>query len=217
MTARPLAVAVVTNVRLYRDALAQTLGAHAGLHVVGMSTSQDWEFGVIGESRPDMILADAQLVCESDLVMRVRELLPATRVIAFGVGESEADVIACARAGACGIVLRSASGEDLCAVIAGVARNELPCSPRLAAILFSALRHQPGPPAFATGALTSREHEVLSLIEEGCSNKEIARRLFIEVATVKNHVHNIFEKLGVSRRAAAIAAAHRHKLTVGLT
>ncbi|MGH7467355.1 MAG: hypothetical protein ACRENP_05150 [Longimicrobiales bacterium] len=109
MTARPLAMAVVTNVRLYRDALAQTLSANAALQLVGMSTRQDWEFSVIGESRPDVILADAQLVCESDLVARVRELLPATRVIAFGVGESEADVIACARTGACGIVLRRAA------------------------------------------------------------------------------------------------------------
>jgi DNA-binding NarL/FixJ family response regulator len=213
LTARPLSVAVVTNVRLYRDALAQTLSANTSLRLVDADTRPDGNFGAPGEPRPDVILADAQQVCESDLVARVRQRLPAARVIAFGVAENENDVMACARAGACGIVLRSASGDDLVAVITGVVRNELPCSPRLAAILFAALRHQPDPRELATSTLTTREAEVLALIQEGCSNKEIARRLFIEVATVKNHVHNIFEKLGVSRRAAAVAALHRRRLT----
>jgi DNA-binding NarL/FixJ family response regulator len=215
MSAVSPSVAVVTNVRLYRDALAQTLSAHARVHVLELSTRHDWEFSWLLDIRPDVVLADAPLVCDTDLVRRVEGLVPGTRVIAFGVAENESDVIACARAGASGVVLRSASGDELIAVVAGVCRNELPCSPKLGALMFTALRRQPDPHELATTTLTSREAEVLTLIEQGCSNKEIARRLFIEVATVKNHVHNIFEKLGVSRRAAAIAAAHRQRVAAG--
>ncbi len=211
MSSRTLAVAIVTRVRLYRDALAQTLGSSAALCIVGSSRRQDWELAWLADARPDIVLADAPLVCETDVVRRILALLPQARVIAFGVPESEADVVACARAGARGVVPRSATGEELLAVVDGVARDELPCSPRLGAIMFAALRNHPEPRDAVASLLTSREAEVFDLIEQGCSNKEIGRRLYIEVATVKNHVHNIFEKLGVSRRAAAIAVAHRRR------
>jgi DNA-binding NarL/FixJ family response regulator len=83
------------------------------------------------------------------------------------------------------------------------------CSPQIAATLFrrvAALAGDRSPPA-SLGGLTEREREILTLIEHGCSNKEIARQLRVKVTTVKNHVHNILEKLGVSRRGAAARLA----------
>ncbi|HEY0671261.1 MAG TPA: response regulator transcription factor [Longimicrobiales bacterium] len=210
-----ISVAVVTDVRLYRDALEQILRSCDAIHVhdftAGTTSNLDW----LKEVRPCIVLADGALVCETDFVTRVRAAQSDTRVIAFGVPENETDVLACARAGAHGIVLRSASSGELIDVVLGVHRGELPCSPRLGALLFAALAQLPERSDAAATALTSRETEVLSLIEQGCSNKEIARRLFIGIPTAKNHVHNILEKLGVPRRSAAIAALHQRKLKSG--
>jgi DNA-binding NarL/FixJ family response regulator len=95
--------------------------------------------------------------------------------------------------------------DDLTATITSVSRDELLCSPRVAAALLrrvGALANGVRRP-HATDGLTSRECEILGLIKEGLSNKEIAVRLHIEVATVKNHVHNLLEKLQVASRAEA--------------
>ncbi len=127
--------------------------------------------------------------------------------MALAVSEVESDVLAWAEAGVVGYVPREASLEDLVSTIEAVVRGELRCSPRIAATLFRRVtklsanrRHTP------QGIhLTPRELEILDLIDHGLSNKQIAGKLGIEVATVKNHVHNILEKLQVNRRGEAAA------------
>ena len=112
-----------------------------------------------------------------------------------------------AEAGAAGYLLRSDPLVELVAVIGSVARGETRCSPRVAAALLRRVatlsherRHQAEPTR-----LTAREREVLQLVDDGLSNKQIARRLSIELRTVKNHVHHILEKFQVHRRAEAAA------------
>jgi two-component system nitrate/nitrite response regulator NarL len=108
-------------------------------------------------------------------------------------------------------VTQDASLDDLAGTIRGVLRGELRCPPRIAATLFKrvAALAAPGRPALAT-VLTAREREVLAVLDEGLSNKQIAARLCIEIATVKNHVHHILEKLQVASRSEATAYARRH-------
>jgi DNA-binding NarL/FixJ family response regulator len=127
--------------------------------------------------------------------------------VALALPEAEADVIACAEAGASGYVPREGTLDDVEAVIESVARGEALCSPRIAATLLrriaaTAAERQPAPSEMR---LTSREMEIIDLIDEGLSNKEIAQRLCIAVPTVKNHVHSILDKLHVHRRAEAVA------------
>jgi DNA-binding NarL/FixJ family response regulator len=128
-------------------------------------------------------------------------------VIAFAIGDEEQDAILCAEAGAAGYVSREASVEDLVSTIVRVAEGEFPCTPRIAALLaqrVSSLAASRDENALAT-SLTAREREVLRLVDEGLSNKEIARQLGIGVSTVKNHVHNILDKTQASGRGQAAA------------
>jgi DNA-binding NarL/FixJ family response regulator len=141
------------------------------------------------------------------LVRAVHERAPDARIVALGISGEEADVLPLAEAGIAGWLTREASVEDLCETVASAAAGEAVCSPRIAASLLRrvaalAADRRLGPTATP---LTRRQREILALIDEGLSNKEIARRLSIELATVKNHVHNILEKLQVRRRAEAAA------------
>jgi two-component system, NarL family, nitrate/nitrite response regulator NarL len=206
-------VAVVTDVLLYRDALEHVLREQARVEIVGSFGWHRADSSSIIGARPDVILADVAIVCGTGFVNQIRAQLPNAHVVAFGVAEDTSQILACARAGAHGFVLRSASGPELAAAVTRIAGGELVCSARIAAMLFSALGAGKPPEPF--GDLTTRETQVLALLEQGCSNKEIARRLVIEVPTVKHHVHNVYEKLGVERRAAAVAAAQRQRAAAG--
>jgi two-component system nitrate/nitrite response regulator NarL len=148
-----------------------------------------------------------------DSLRLAQVLSESASVVALAIAETETSVIACAEAGAVGYVPRDASLADVAAVLRSVAAGETVCSPRIAAGLLRRLgARAAGAAAGAsepTASLTPREVQILALIEQGMSNKEIARRLCIAVATVKNHVHNILEKLQVQRRAEAAAHLRR--------
>jgi two-component system, NarL family, nitrate/nitrite response regulator NarL len=156
--------------------------------------------------RPDVVLLDGAGEDGVEAIEALVAAIPEVRVVALGVSESERDIIACAEAGVAGLVSRDASLPDLVATIERVEAGETLCSPRIAAILLrrlAALAAQRNDDPAAQ--LTVREQEILGLIDEGLSNKQIARRLYIELPTVKNHVHNILEKLHVHRRYEAAA------------
>jgi DNA-binding NarL/FixJ family response regulator len=128
-------------------------------------------------------------------------------MVALAVPDQEARVLACAEAGVSSYVPREASLADLAAAIESAARGEAVCSPRMTALLFRRVRvlSRVRPEPAEVPELTARQWEIIDLIDEGLSNKEIARRLYIEVPTVKNHVHNILDKLQVRRRSEAAA------------
>ncbi|HEX6228839.1 MAG TPA: response regulator transcription factor [Solirubrobacterales bacterium] len=128
--------------------------------------------------------------------------------MAFGIAESEDVVIRCAEAGVAGYVPHDATLEQLIEVLDAALRDEVVCSPRLAGTLLrrvGALAREIGPAGGSDVRLTARETQIVALIDEGLSNKEIAARLQIGTPTVKNHVHHILEKVGASRRGEAAA------------
>jgi len=139
-------------------------------------------------------------------------------VIALGVPEVADRVLACAEAGAAGYLPKRGSFSDLLGVVQSVARGEAVLSPRIAATLLRrvATLAAQGQPDANHARLTPREREVLALIEKGWSNKDIAEHLSIEVRTVKNHVHNIFDKLRVRSRGEAAAVARTVLSTIPL-
>jgi DNA-binding NarL/FixJ family response regulator len=136
------------------------------------------------------------------------------KVVVIGLTEDEGAILACARAGIAGYVTQDATLQELIERIREAIVGEFNCSPRIAAALLRSL----ATPTFAddwqimTPRLTPRECQIVQLIEQGMSNKEIARHLTIQLATVKNHVHNILEKLGVGDRVDAVQAARAIKL-----
>lgn len=196
-------VVVVSTIRLYREGLAASLGGRRAIEVVGTAVDAEAELREITALRADVVLVDtnAAATCARALARAA----PDVRVVALAVTEADADVIPLVEAGVVGYLTTEQSLDDLTELIASVARGESPMSPSLAAMLvrrIAVLANERGPHLDGV-VLTRREREILALIKRGLSNKQIAGELHIELATVKNHVHHILEKLGVSGRDQA--------------
>lgn len=206
-------VYIVDEVRLTCDMLATVLQEKSDIEVVGCATTV--EEGVPHLSECDIVLATTTLPNDGayELTRMVaKNNLPA-KVLIVGLAESREAIIRYIEAGAAGYVHRQDSVDRLLANIRAAYNNEAIVSPGIAAAIMARLaqlasssitaplRHEMAEPS----GLTRREREVLNLIKQNYSNREIANHLTIEVGTVKNHVHNILEKLSVnSRRDAAI-------------
>jgi DNA-binding NarL/FixJ family response regulator len=165
----------------------------------------------VRRNRPQVVLVDAATSQALSIVRSINAEQAPPRIVALTVDETEAQVLECVEAGAAAYLTRDGGGEQLVETIEAAGRGELRCSPQVAGYLMRRVRTlsacQPRHQALAQ--LTARQRDVLSLLGDGLSNKEIARELHIEVATVKNHVHHILEKLQVQRRAEAMALLHQ--------
>jgi len=196
---------VLSDVRLYREGLAFALSARGeAVEIAGTADSLRRAEDVLATGC-DVVLLDVGMPDALDIARALSLHDPPPKVVAVAVSDEAADVVACAQAGVDGYVPRDGSVQDVAAAIDGVMRGELLCSPRMAATLFKRLATVGSAVADTASALTAREREVVALIDRGLSNKQIAHRLRIGTATVKNHVHNILEKLQVTRRAQAAA------------
>ena len=202
---------VVSDIRLYREGLAAALSAGGRCEVVATAPTGFAALQATEAHRPDVVLLDLALVDAGDAVAHLAAVDPPVKVVALGVREIPSEVIALAEAGVAGYVTRDATLDELVEVVESVARGEMVCSPRIAALLLQRVAAARGRDARrdVDELLTPRENEIVVLIDEGLSNKQIAHRLSIQVATVKNHVHNILDKLGVDGRAAAAAHVRR--------
>jgi len=194
---------IITGVRLYRDGLASVLARSGTIEVLCAEAAGSASMSQVLEVRPDVVLLD---MCMPQSYETARALHVASAdlpVIALGINNSETERMRCAEVGIISYVTDDAPATELVSVIEKAARGEAVFSPKMAGELVRKLAalardREPEPPQYY---LTRREREIVALLEQDCSNKEIAARLGIEVATVKNHVHNLLEKLSVSRRA----------------
>ena len=208
-----LRVLVVSNVRVVREGLNSVLARRGAVEVVStvdMLHARDQST----ELHPDVVLFDAARQDNVEFVKHLVASAPQSKVVAFGVKETDEEILALAAAGTAGYVRESAESSDVVRVLEQVMCDELPCSPRAAASLYRrvAVLSQGGTDPVAVGngdactmPLSRRELQIAHLIDFGLTNKEIGRQLGIEAATVKNHVHNLCEKLKVHRRGEAVA------------
>jgi two-component system, NarL family, nitrate/nitrite response regulator NarL len=194
-------VYIVSDVRLYREGLISSLTQQSALNVLGAGSSAD-VLGRISALRPQALLLDLAAHNSFAISRRAQQIDPALRVVAFAVAEADENVLACAEAGISGYVTRDGSIEDLVTAVRCALRGELVCAPRIAALLFSRLASLSGrqPTMSVVALLTPREREIAALVTCNLRNKEIARQLRLGPATIKNHVHNILQKLNVQRR-----------------
>jgi len=205
-------VLIVAGSRLFREGLAQLLRGHGGFEVVGSTPDRQLAASDIRRLKPGIVLLDVSSNEGLAAVHEIRRWDPDVAIVALGVAGLEEDVLACVEAGVAGYVAREESLENLAEVAGSAARGELQCSPTIAGSLLrrvaaAAAHREPSP---SRALLTVRECEILNLIDQDLSNKQIAARLGIEVATVKNHVHNLLEKLNVHRRKEAVRiVSHR--------
>ena len=207
-------VLIVDDTQLYLEALAGILASQALIAAVEIARDSDGALHHLITSSPDVVLVNTAMADSSLILRMIAHVAEQVPVVALGVSESEAEVISWAEAGVAGYLFKTGSLGDLLAIIQRAAQGEALCPPRITAALLrrvaalaAELRLEAG-----TTRLTVRERQILELVDEGLSNKDIARRLSIEVRTVKNHVHNILEKLQVKRRGEAAARVRAVKV-----
>ena len=203
-------VLLVSDVRAYRDALARWCDRQAGVRVVATVGHHDGALALAREHQPDVALLDMRGPDSRDLARDLARQSPGVKLVGLGLSETEDNVLAYAGAGFAGYVPREAPLEEVVAVVRGIARGEVRYSRRIATTLLHRLANGSAAHGGRPAPLTPREIEIVRLIDEGLSNREIGRRLAIEVATVKNHVHHVLEKLQVHRRGEAAARLRRH-------
>lgn len=213
---RPVRVFVIVAVRLYREGIDLCLRQQPSTTVVGNAANPADAKDKILTTEPDVVLVDIDGAHGLAVVDGVRSAAPAVRIVALNVAATGPAVISCAEAGLAGCVFRDSTVADLVDTVHRAARDEVYCPPGLTARLFDRLADladgaRPAVPADHP-RLTRREAEILDLIRDGRSNKEIARTLSIALPTVKNHVHSILRKLSVDRRvdAASYIPPARH-------
>jgi DNA-binding NarL/FixJ family response regulator len=197
-------VYILSTIRLLREGLVRALSRHSSIEIIG--ASDDAVLNEIVDSRPDVVLLDISNAAALEWSTSLLRVMPDLKIVALGVDEVEPVVLACARAGVSGFVYVQGSANDVVTAVHSAVRGELACSPRTAGMLLNRISSLAETASGASGdALTPREQEVMTLVNEGLSNKQIAGLLGIRDATVKNHVHSILGKLRVRRRGEAAA------------
>ena len=205
----------MTPIKLYRDGIAHFLSSSHEVVVLGTADESTDTLGLARELVPDVVLLDMALEDSRATARAMRAAVPQTTIVALAIPESEGYVVSCAEAGISAYVARDGSLDELLGTILRAADGEVVCPPRIAGGLFrrvatlAAQRELPPAEERPMTRLTAREAEVMALIDEGLSNQQIARRLCIELPTVKNHVHSILDKLGASSRTEAAARARK--------
>lgn len=213
MAENPVRILLVNEFPLMCNVITAALEDEPGLHVVGSATTPEEALEIIRREEVDVALVSTRLPEKGALKLTtaITDMAPATKVLALGLTEKKERVLRFVEAGASGYVLKDDSLEKMVATIHAAQEGETRISPKIAAAMmerlsdlaqtFAEVENSPTD----TAGLTGRELEVLELIGQGMSNKEIAERLVIEVGTVKNHVHSILEKLHVNSRGDAAA------------
>lgn len=215
---RALSLFVVRGRRFLAEALSETLRGDGGLRVIGIAPGATAAIERLHGLAPDVVLVDASDDRDRalDRVRRLREAHDALKMLAFGVADDLDDVVAFAEAGARGCLPRDSTIDELTFAVRELARRRTRCAPPLAARLIERIAALTREDAAAAGPaeveLTRREREVLRHLADGLTNKEIAQRLEVAVATVKNHVHNLLAKLGAHRRQDAVRTAYLNGL-----
>jgi two-component system, NarL family, nitrate/nitrite response regulator NarL len=198
---------IASPVRLVREGLGASLHDRDGVSVVDAVSLDAQGIARIAAAEPDVILVDLGQTDAVTAARLMRGACPDTKLVAFALDEIDTGVFACAAAGFSSYVPRESSAEELLRALVDAMDGRMRCAPHIAAAMFRRLADflREARPQASLPPLTVRESEILALAEEGRSNKEIARDLTISCATVKNHMHNILQKLQVSRRGQAVA------------
>ncbi|MEU7818996.1 response regulator transcription factor [Pseudonocardia sp. NPDC049154] len=211
-----LRVVLADDQRIVRDGLVTLLGLLPGIEVVGAAADGAAALELVAEHAPDVLLTDLRMpgVDGVEATRRVRTEHPGTAVVVLTTYVDDEAVVPALRAGAAGWLSKDADAEAIGRALRSAADGQTTLDPVAAARLVGASAPAPAPATLPDG-LTPREAEVLTLIAEGLSNQQIARRLVVGEATVKTHVNHLFAKAGLRDRAQAVRYAYRHGLTGG--
>jgi two-component system nitrate/nitrite response regulator NarL len=200
-------IAVVVWARHYRESLLGILRDREDFAVEEITPGDEDQIVRLTESPPDVVLLDLPSTELGTLVRRLHAAHPTLKLIALNREETESELLPLFEAGLTGFVPAEATSDGIVESVVAALRGEFHCPPRIATALVRRLSQSTLPGRVPAGetSLTTREHQILSLAEQGLTNKAIAERLGISPATVKNHMHNVLGKLSAHRRTEAIA------------
>jgi len=198
-------VAIVEDNAVMRKTFRQWVDAAPGHRCVVACASAEDALANIPAHEPDVVLMDVNLPGKSGIecVARLKQILPKTQVIMLTVYRNQELIFKALQAGACGYLLKRCSPAELLKAITEVRTGGAPMTPEIARMLVEVYQRKPLNPA-PTEELTAREMEILALLSEGLSNKEIADRVSVSYDTVRAHLHHIYEKLHVRGRTEAV-------------
>jgi DNA-binding NarL/FixJ family response regulator len=203
-------VFILAENRLLREALARILSKKSDIRVVGASAFSPDVVGQISEAAPDVLLSDSAAVALSDLrlISEVRAAIPGLKVVMIGMDADRETFLRAVRDGIVGFVLKDASAMEVAAAVRSVANDEAVCPPSLCLALFervASLNKQPASFVIRHNlGLTRREQQLVQMISQGFTNKEIASQLSLSEQTVKNHIHRMLRKLGATDRLGVV-------------
>jgi len=206
---------VVDDHPIVRQGVAALLASTDDFEVVGQAADGHEAVRLASELGPDLVLMDLRMPGMDGVAATGAVLAqsPTTRVVVLTTYESDESILGAIEAGATGYLLKASPEDELLAGLRAVVAGQVALAPSMAARLVGSARgagdgrRPAGGASAGTGPLSPRESEVLALVAEGCSNREIGRRLFVGEATVKTHLLHAFEKLGVKDRTRAVLVA----------
>lgn len=202
-----VSVLLVDDHLVVRAGLRALLCTQPDLVVVAEAASGEDALVAAEREAPDVVVMDLAMGPGMDgieAIALLRRHNPRQAVLVFTTYDSDADIVRAVDAGAMGYLLKDAAPEEIFTAVRGAARGRSVMSPPVASRLFQQMRNP-------EEVLTAREAELLTLLTQGLSNRELGKRMLISEATVKTHLAHIYAKLGVDSRAAAIATALRRK------
>lgn len=214
-TKNAIRVLVADDHPIFRDGLRKLLESEPDVTIVGEASSGSECIQLLGKLKPDILLLDLRMPDKDGLAVLEEVNFDAlqTKVIVVTATEDDRDVVRAMRLGARGVVLKQSATDLLLRSIRKVHQGEIWLDQRMTAEVMK---------AFAKSAdsgtrrekplLSDREKEIVQLVAQGYRNREIGEKLFISEQTVKNHLHNIFDKLGVSDRLELALYAIHHRL-----
>lgn len=213
MTDGPTRILVVDDHPMFREGVSRSLSEQSDLIVCGEGASAADAVRLDRELKPDVILLDLSMPGGGhNALVALLEQSPDATVVVLTASEADDDVLRALRAGARGYVLKGVGASTLIEIVRGAMAGESYVSPSLAARILAELRTTAAPPATGpseeTGddplsSLTRREEEILRLVADGNSNKEVARQIDLQEKTIKHHMTRILQKLKVRNRTEA--------------
>ena len=223
MTGERTSVLIADDQRVVREGLAMVLGLMPGVEIVGSARDGEEAIALVRQLSPDVVLMDLRMPhCDGvEATRQITEGTSGTKVVVLTTYADDHSVIQALRAGACGFLTKDATSPQIAAALEAAKRGESAIDPAVQHHLVRAiartapLQWTPPDESRLPDGLTPREAAVLTLIAEGLSNAEIARRLTVTETTVKSHVNHLYGKTGARDRAQAVAYAYRHGLAPG--
>lgn len=211
---KKLRLMLVDDQSLFREALRTLLSLQPDFEIVAEGENGERAIALAKVHKPDVILMDLRMPVMNgvEATRRLTQIVPAVRVVVLTTFDEDEEVFEALRAGAVGYLLKACSADKLCESVRAAAKGTAVFEPSVAARMMSELNrlgsHDPRRAAQTLAdPLSDRELDVLKLLADGCSNKEIGSRLNITEGTVKNHMTNVLGKLGALDRTQAALRA----------